>query len=177
MARYVFPADRWAYDFQPAPQSGLLNAAGQSIQIFIDKETTQLADIHDLNNHPIANSIITVGNDSLLPEFYGPDEIKKLYARTPLGTADQAVQLDANLVGRVEFLENNAALRDEIAYVHSQSTPAAVWTIHHPLGYRPAGIVVIDSSNNEVEGDVAYPDIATVVLTFSGAFSGTAYLS
>lgn len=63
----------------------------------------------------------------------------------------------------------------ETDYTHIQATPAAVWTISHPLTFNP-NITVIDSAGSVVEGDVAYL-AGQVVLTFSGAFSGTAYLS
>jgi len=61
-------------------------------------------------------------------------------------------------------------------YDYVQGTPAAVWTIVHNLGYRPQ-VSVVDSANNVVEGDYSYPDANTMVLTFSSAFSGVAYLS
>lgn len=61
-------------------------------------------------------------------------------------------------------------------YVHHQSTPAAVWTINHVLGYFP-NVLVIDSAGNNVEGTVAEPSANQMVITFSGAFTGTAYLS
>jgi hypothetical protein len=38
-------------------------------------------------------------------------------------------------------------------------------------------ITVIDSAGRVVEGEIAYPDANTVVLTFSAAFSGEAYAS
>ena len=61
-------------------------------------------------------------------------------------------------------------------YDYVQGTPAAVWTIVHNLGYRPQ-VSVVDSANSIVEGDYSYPDSNTMVLTFSSAFSGVAYLS
>lgn len=62
------------------------------------------------------------------------------------------------------------------AYTHVQSASASVWTIDHNLGFNP-NIQVIDSSGANVEGDITYPTLNRVVLTFSGAFTGTAYLS
>lgn len=56
-----------------------------------------------------------------------------------------------------------------------QSTPAAVWTIVHGLPFDP-NVTVVDSSGAQVEGDVVYVG-NTVVVTFSAAFSGNAYLS
>jgi hypothetical protein len=61
-------------------------------------------------------------------------------------------------------------------YVHTQSTPAATWTVSHNLGKRPA-VVVVDSAEDVVYGDIQYIDDNTVTLTFSGAFSGKAYFN
>jgi len=63
-----------------------------------------------------------------------------------------------------------------VSYTHVQSTPAAVWVISHNLGYQP-NVTVIDSSNEQVEGDVIYGPIGTISVIFSGAFSGSAHLS
>jgi hypothetical protein len=63
------------------------------------------------------------------------------------------------------------------SYEYSQGSPAATWSIAHDLGYRPAGVRVIDSAGNDVEGVVSYPDDDRVTITFGGPFSGTAYLS
>ena len=62
------------------------------------------------------------------------------------------------------------------AYTHVQAVPATVWMITHTLGYQP-NVTVIDSSNEQVEGDVIYGPLGTISLVFSAAFSGTAYLS
>jgi hypothetical protein len=62
------------------------------------------------------------------------------------------------------------------AFAYTQGSPATVWNIVHNLGFRPQASVV-DSANNVVEGDYSYPDANTMVLTFSSAFSGVAYLS
>ena len=61
-------------------------------------------------------------------------------------------------------------------YVHTQSTPAASWTVSHILGKRPA-VVVVDSAEDVVYGDIQYINDNTVTLTFSGAFSGKAYFN
>jgi hypothetical protein len=64
----------------------------------------------------------------------------------------------------------------DATYVHTQMVAAATWTIVHNLGKFPA-VVVIDSAGTVVEGDVAYVDADTVILRFSAAFGGTAYLN
>lgn len=51
------------------------------------------------------------------------------------------------------------------------------------LGFKPGGIIVEDSAGTVVEtGQIVYPDVNTVVLTFSDqsgpvSFGGTAYVS
>jgi hypothetical protein len=60
-------------------------------------------------------------------------------------------------------------------FIFDQSTAAATWTIAHNLGVFPA-VVVADSAGTLIEGDIVYTDTNTVTLTFSAAFSGTAYL-
>jgi hypothetical protein len=62
-------------------------------------------------------------------------------------------------------------------YTYVQPTPALVWTIVHNLGYRPAGIQIVNTTAPAASGFVSYPDENTVRLTFSAPTSGTAYLS
>jgi hypothetical protein len=61
-------------------------------------------------------------------------------------------------------------------YIHTQALPSATWTIVHGMSFRP-NVTVIDSAGDEVEGDISYVDANTLVLHFSGGFSGVAYLS
>lgn len=62
-------------------------------------------------------------------------------------------------------------------YEHQQATPATVWTINHNLGKHPS-ITVLDSISRMVIGfDVVYSTLNSLTITFSAAFSGTAYLN
>lgn len=62
------------------------------------------------------------------------------------------------------------------AIVFVQNTPLQVWTITHNLSRFPS-ITVVNSALDEVEGDVTYLDSNSIQVSFSGAFSGTAYLN
>jgi hypothetical protein len=64
----------------------------------------------------------------------------------------------------------------QIAFTHVQAVASAFWTINHPLTFQP-NVAVVDSSGEQVEGEVIYVDSDTVTVGFSAAFSGTAYLS
>jgi hypothetical protein len=61
-------------------------------------------------------------------------------------------------------------------YNHTQASPAAVWTITHNLGRKPA-VTVTDSAGTVVEGEVEFASDSQVILTFSAAFAGYASLS
>lgn len=64
----------------------------------------------------------------------------------------------------------------DLSYVHTQSASSSTWTIVHGLPFVP-GIIVVDSAGSVVEGDYSYPNENTVIATFSGGFTGKAYLS
>jgi hypothetical protein len=61
-------------------------------------------------------------------------------------------------------------------FVHTQGVPAAQWVIIHGLPFQPSASVV-DSAGRTVEGDIQYVGPGQINITFSSAFSGTAYLS
>ena len=61
-------------------------------------------------------------------------------------------------------------------YVHTQGSPSSSWSINHNMNKYPS-VTVIDSGNNEVVGDIVYTSLNSVVINFSGAFSGTAYFN
>lgn len=64
-----------------------------------------------------------------------------------------------------------------IAYVHTQATASVSWTINHNLGYYPGGVSVIDSAGSKVYGDVTFVSENQIVVNFSSAFGGKAYIS
>lgn len=63
-----------------------------------------------------------------------------------------------------------------VSYTHTQYSASATWSITHNLGYKP-NVTVSDSAGTIIEGEIAYPSSSTIVLNFSSAFAGTAYLS
>jgi hypothetical protein len=61
-------------------------------------------------------------------------------------------------------------------HVHTQATPSTTWTINHSLGGYPS-VSVVDSARTVVFGEVTYQSTTQVVVNFSTAFSGYAYLT
>jgi hypothetical protein len=61
-------------------------------------------------------------------------------------------------------------------HVHTQSTAASTWVINHALGGYPS-VSVVDSSRTLVFGEITYPSTSQVVVNYSAAFSGYAFLT
>lgn len=61
-------------------------------------------------------------------------------------------------------------------YTHTQSSPEAVWEVTHNLGKKPS-VIVVDSADTVVMGEIEYINLNSVRLTFVGAFSGKAYFN
>lgn len=60
-------------------------------------------------------------------------------------------------------------------FVFTQNYAVATWTILHNLGYQPSVSLVV--GDEEVEAEVDYPDVNTVVVTFSAPQRGIARLT
>lgn len=61
-------------------------------------------------------------------------------------------------------------------YRHEQVTVSSTWTINHNLGKNPS-VVVKDSAGTTWEGHVNYVSTSQIVISFTAAFSGEAYLN
>jgi hypothetical protein len=61
-------------------------------------------------------------------------------------------------------------------HVHTQGTASTTWTINHLLGGYPS-VMVVDSAKTVVYGEINYTNTSQVVVNFSSAFSGYAYLT
>ena len=61
-------------------------------------------------------------------------------------------------------------------FIFTQGVASAVWNVPHDLGKFPS-ISVVDTANTVVTGQYEYTDNNNVILTFSAAFAGKAYLN
>jgi hypothetical protein len=82
--------------------------------------------------------------------------------------ASPVVNLSQIAVGAINY--------PAIAYHHTQNTPSNTWVINHNLDFYP-NVTVADSGGSLCEGEITYTSTDSVTVTFSGAFSGNAYLS
>lgn len=168
MARNIFPNERFVAGILRG--STLLRIVdGMTLQVYVDQACTSLADIVDLGLNPISTISVT---DSQIDRFYGPDDdTRTLYVRL----SDMAGDGDAIYAYGVAAGTPGAA----DSYVHYQSVPSAEWTIDHSLGFPPS-VTIVNSAGEKVEANVSFPPDAIttqVVVAFSGALAGRAYLS
>ena len=61
-------------------------------------------------------------------------------------------------------------------YEHDQSMPSNIWTIVHNLNCHPS-VTVVNSAGDTIITGTTYIDLNTIQLTFSGSFSGKAYIN
>ena len=61
-------------------------------------------------------------------------------------------------------------------HIHTQASASSVWTINHTLGGFPS-VMVVDLAKSVVVGDISYVSNTQIVVNFSSAFSGYAYLT
>jgi len=91
-------------------------------------------------------------------------------------------QEDQNLVTVQTIVNNVTVTTGSIAsgptrrHVHTQASVSSTWTITHTLGGNPS-VMVVDSSNTVVYGEIQYLSSTQVQILFSAAFSGFAYLT
>jgi hypothetical protein len=74
------------------------------------------------------------------------------------------------------FTPSNIPSGGDKNFVFNQNTPAVIWNVTHNLNKFPS-VSVVDSANTEVIGNVQYINLNVCILSFSGAFSGSAYFN
>lgn len=167
--RLGYPEDPTTFVYQ-GPGEPILTPPRTGIRVFADRTATALADIVTPDGTPIAGSTVYTGSDGMIPLFYGP-----------LGNTSQ---LWGQVVGTTAVYPLDARYSDQLGmiptlvahYEFMQVSPDTTWTVDHPLPFRP-NVSTIDSSGQQVWGDISYPSPTRVVISFSTAFGGTALLS
>ena len=89
------------------------------------------------------------------------------------------VLIDAPAPGSISGVNQvvvGGALAQTLAYTHTQGISSNTWVINHGLNFFP-NVTVADSSGAICEGEIAYTSNDSLTITFSGQFSGVAYLS
>jgi len=87
------------------------------------------------------------------------------------------VTITSASAGQGLVYNGSAFVNKATTFTFTQASSSASWTVTHNLGYRPGGVSIIDSAENVVMGDIVHSSDNELVINFSSAFSGKAYLS
>ena len=144
-------------------------------------------------------SSITFASITMLPEGSEP-EIRNtgtpnhavLHLKLPMGatgvgiTGVSYVGQDSDGTNRYELALSDGTTREFVIpaaeqdrdkhYVHQQRTAAKDWVIAHGMGKYPIARV-LDTAGTTVLGEIEYTDENNLILHFSAAFAGAAYLN
>lgn len=69
---------------------------------------------------------------------------------------------------------NNAP--DQLGQIFVQASPSSEWNIVHTLSFTP-NILIVDTANNEFEGDYEYVNANHIIANFNTPIAGKAILS
>jgi len=115
----------------------------------------------EIKHIPVNRSLNIVGGDT----SYDPSALTLLQ------------NLYASLEARVTAAESDIAMLEYVNhYVHEQMVSSATWVITHNMNKFPS-VQVVNNFNEIVIGDITFDTVNQITLTFSGAFSGKAYLN
>ena len=146
-----------------------LNGANLTVPIFFDTvnpttglvETTLVDSIMTQNANPGGTTLTIAGNISITGTL-----------------ADNNGNI--GVLGKVLTSTGAGIVWDDspqsATFIFTQGVAATTWNITHNLGKFPS-ITVIDTGNTVVTGEYNYTSNTNVILTFSAAFAGKAYLN
>lgn len=125
--------------------------------------------ITDINNHPPKpgnNGYWQIWNTN--KRQYEESDVK-----LPNGTLPE-VTPDMN--GWYLTTDGNIIYWGQKEYVFVQTTASDEWVIEHKMGKTPA-VTIVDDDGKMIMGDIIYVDANNVLIKFSEAVSGSAYLN
>lgn len=128
--------------------------------------------------------IIDAAGQQIILENNSTEPLDRRGNRTnPPKTASMTLKTNGNLNLDCDYLNLSAngsnigtIVGGDKNYIHNQGTASSVWNINHKLNKYPS-VTVIDSANNEVEGEISYIDLNNITIKFNSSFSGKAILN
>ena len=124
---------------------------------------------------PLSETVTTQETLKDLVEFHDPGVAGPPNVLS-IGTVSVATEASASITGVAPNQVLNLVYPASVRHVHTQGTAITTWTINHTLGGYPS-VSVVDSAKTVVYGEVTYVSTTQVVVNFTSAFSGYAYLT
>ena len=141
---------------------------------FTEGDDVDLLDSHGANYTTESGQAITGranGDEIRVRDLEVRTSISDIEKLLIVGTADEHLVTMNTLTS---YLANR--IDSDKHFVYTQSTPSDTWEIEHNLGKEPS-VTVVDSAGTTVEGDCEYINTNKLIVSFSSAFSGKAYLN
>ena len=146
-----------------------VNGTDLTVPLFLDVadpitgvvQTTLVDSIMTQNASPGGTTLTIAGNISVTGTFADSAGNVGILGKVLTSTGAGTVWDDAPQAPTFEF---------------TQGVPSTTWNIQHNLAKFPS-ITVIDTGNTVVTGEYNYTNNTNVILTFSAAFAGKAYLN
>lgn len=108
-----------------------------------------------------------------LPNSPKPNAV--YYVKNTVDTDVKTYITDLNGVP-IPLLDQIGTIVGDKNYVHNQLSASNIWVVEHNLD-KYVSVIVVDSGDNVVIGDVKYNDKNKVTITFQAYFSGKAYIN
>lgn len=123
----------------------------------------------------MAKTLNTVTVNKITKAHY--DELVGNGTITPTMIQNQVwIFIDDQFVSTSDKTRWDSKVSDKNFVYEQTDVASATWRIVHNLGKLPA-VMVTDSANTVIEGDIKYIDDNTVEITFNAAFKGKAILN
>lgn len=176
----------YKYEFgQLSAESTMTQETGPGNESFVNLSEINVHK-YDITGQVVANFLnILVGSQILISEFneinhFGHYELQSFVQNS---TNPDFYTLTINEINSNGALINNnyyhislLNLGTDKNYTHTQNSVSAVWTINHNLNKKPS-VTVVDSGDSVVHGEILYTSLNSLTITFSGGFTGKAYLN
>lgn len=124
---------------------------------------------------PLSETVTTQETPKDLVEFHDPGVAGPPNSLS-IGTVTVADTASASITGISPNQVLNLVYPASVRHVHTQGTASTTWSITHALGGYPS-VTIVDSAKTVVYGEINYTNTSQVVVNFSSAFSGYAYLT
>ena len=147
---------------------------------YINDETNTWFEYDDKTGKYVDTGVLAGGDifTEVSDEFYITDENVLYINQVPMEKVSGLTEEISDHVNNttVHITSEERVLWNKRTYVHEQARVSDVWEVTHDLDKHPS-VTVVDSAGTVVVGDVQYIDNSNIIITFNGAFSGTAYLN
>ena len=119
-------------------------------------------------------------NNAVVEVSTAPITVEVIHEDIEIVVTEEVIQVEVGAFGPQGAQgpagpQGPAGSTTNVFYVHTQATASATWTVDHNLGGNPTA-VVHDSAGTQCEGNFSYPSLNQMIITFSAAFSGVAYI-